>query len=124
MQEQQRRPVTAIPEPDVATVDVDVVEGEVFEEGHRRFPLFPRHPVPISPPGRASWNFCFRPSFVRLTDGPILTWAYWLGLHSIETNDFRYIPAEPLNPTNVRFWSKEDINASAEKGPLSGVKRT
>ena len=31
---------------------------------------------------------------------------------------------ERANSVNVRFGSKADLNASTEKGPLSGVKRT
>ncbi len=37
---------------------------------------------------------------------------------------YRYTLAESRNPLNVRFGSLADINASDEKGPLSGVKRT
>ena len=34
------------------------------------------------------------------------------------------IPPDGTASPNVRFGSEADINADAEKGPLSGVKRT
>ncbi len=58
---------------------------------------------------------CFRPRSPHALSAPAMR-------VNIEIQGFTLV--ETMEATNVRFGSLADINASDEKGPLSGVKQT
>ena len=58
-----------------------------------------------------------------IASGEAICLAY-MGPEPLISLYFLYAPAEPYDPTNVRFGSKADLFHTCSIGPLSGVKRT